>query len=132
MSESGGALDKMKLPFKLGLGGPIGDGSHYTSWIHITDMVNGIMFLLENTETQGVYNFTAPNPVTNKAFSQAFASALGRPCLLFTPQFALKLAMGEMADLLIYGQNAIPQRLLNEGFSFTYPKIDDALASLKL
>lgn len=132
LSDKGGALSKMTLPFKLGLGGPIGKGDHYMSWIHIEDMVNAIVFLIEQTGSKGVYNFTAPNPVSNAEFSKALANAVNRPCLLFTPQIALKLAMGEMADLLIYGQNVVPKRLMDEGFQFSYQDIDKAFASLDL
>lgn len=132
LSDSGGALSKMTLPFKLGLGGPIGDGKHYMSWIHIDDMVNGILFLLNNPESSGIYNFTAPHPVTNKVFSKALAGAVNRPCILFTPKVALKIAMGEMADLLIYGQNVIPAHLSEDGFTFSYPHVQQALDTLEL
>jgi hypothetical protein len=132
LAAQGGALSKMTLPFKMGLGGPIGDGEHYMSWIHIDDMVDGIVFLLNHQNSQGVYNFTAPNPVTNKVFSKALASAVNRPCLLFTPKFVLKLAMGEMADLLIHGQNVVPMRLQKDGFIFIYAEINEALNSLSL
>lgn len=132
LANNGGALSKMALPFKLGLGGPIGDGEHYMSWIHLDDMVAGILFLLDNKSCHGVYNFTAPKPVTNKVFSKSLANAVDRPCILFTPKFALKLAMGEMADLLIYGQNVVPKRLQQDGFKFSYIDIDSAFANLRL
>ncbi|MFA3792487.1 TIGR01777 family oxidoreductase [Aliiglaciecola sp. SL4] len=130
LAKNGGALEKMELPFKLGLGGPIGSGEHYMSWIHIDDMVRGIMYLIDNSDCSGIYNFTAPYPVTNKVFSTRLAKALHRPCILFTPKFALKLAMGEMADLLIYGQRVIPMRLQESGFQFKFTKIEDALTDL--
>ncbi|GAA0852923.1 TIGR01777 family oxidoreductase [Aliiglaciecola litoralis] len=132
LSGQGGALSKMVLPFKLGLGGPIGDGKHIMSWIHIDDMVDGILFLLRQKKCQGVYNFTAPNAVSNRVFSKALASAVNRPCVLFTPKLVLTLAMGEMADLLIYGQNVVPRRLLEDGFTFIYTDIDEAFNSLSL
>ncbi|MEP4889344.1 MAG: TIGR01777 family oxidoreductase [Aliiglaciecola sp.] len=130
LAENGGALEKMELPFKLGLGGPIGSGEHYMSWIHIDDMVRGIMHLIDNSDCSGIYNLTAPYPVTNKVFSTTLAKALHRPCILFTPKIALKLAMGEMADLLIYGQRVIPMRLQESGFQFKFAKIEDAFADL--
>lgn len=130
LADRGGALEKMKLPFKLGLGGPIGDGKHFMSWIHIEDMVNGIMHLVEKSQCHGVYNFTAPKPVSNKDFSIALADSLNRPCMLFTPKFALTLAMGEMADLLIYGQRIIPMRLQESGFVFNFPTIEEAFADI--
>ena len=132
LSDKGGALSKMTLPFKLGLGGPIGAGDHYMAWIHLDDMVNGILYLIEQSSSQGVFNFTAPHPVSNREFSKALASAVNRPCLLFTPKIALKLAMGEMADLLIYGQNVVPKHLLDDGFTFLYEDINAALDSLSL
>ncbi|MDO6691982.1 TIGR01777 family oxidoreductase [Aliiglaciecola sp. 3_MG-2023] len=130
LAKHGGALAKMELPFKLGLGGPIGNGKHYMSWIHIDDMVRGIVHLIQHSDCSGVYNFTAPNPMTNIDFSNALASALHRPCILCTPKFALKLAMGEMADLLIYGQRVIPKRLQENAFTFNFTTIEDAFADL--
>ena len=84
-------------------------------------------FLLDNSQMQGPFNLTAPYPVTNKAFSQTLAKQLGRPLWLNTPGFVLKLMLGEMSDLLIYGQNAIPEKLLNAGFEFRYPQLEQAL-----
>lgn len=132
LAKDGGALAKMLLPFKLGLGGPIGDGDHYMSWIHIHDVVNAIIFLTNNRQCQGPFNLTAPQPVTNSEFAHALASVVHRPCWLTTPKMALKLAMGEMADLLIHGQNVIPAKLLKAQFTFQYPNIDQALESLNL
>lgn len=130
LAKNGGALSKMLLPFSLGLGGPIASGNQYMSWIHINDMVAGITLLLENPDCQGIYNFTAPEPATNSEFSQALANALGRPCLLKTPAFVLKLIMGEMSDLIIHGQNVIPTRLQEAGFVFDYAELKTALHSL--
>lgn len=130
LAPNGGALSKMLLPFKLGLGGPIGNGKQYMSWIHIDDMVKGIQYLLDNPATDGIYNFTAPQPETNKRFAQTLCSALGRPCLLPMPSLVLKTLMGEGSDLLIYGQNVVPKKLLDEGFSFAYPKLPEALENI--
>lgn len=130
LSPEGGALKKMLLPFKLGGGGRIADGSQMMPWIHIDDMVSAIEFLLQDTELKGPFHLTAPEPVTNQEFSQTLASTLRRPCLLPMPEFVLRLVMGEMADLLIYGQNAIPQRLLDSGFTFQHPKLKGALEHL--
>lgn len=132
LTKRGGALGKMLPPFQLGLGGPIGNGKQYMSWIHIDDMIGGIKFLLNTPESQGVYNFTAPEPATNEAFSRALAAALNKPCFLRTPGFVMKLAMGEMADLLLYGQKVVPARLQAQGYEFQHPALADALASLKL
>ncbi len=132
LAKNQGALAKMLLPFKLGLGGPIGDGQHYMSWIHIDDMVSGILFLLEQPDCSGPFNFTAPTPVSNRVFSKELASAVHRPSLLKTPKWALRLAMGEMADLLVYGQNVVPQKLQKAGFKFQYEQLQPALKSLRL
>ena len=132
LAKNQGALAKMLLPFKLGLGGPIGDGQHYMSWIHIDDMVSGILFLLEQPDCSGPFNFTAPTPVSNRVFSKELASAVHRPSLLMTPKWALRLAMGEMADLLVYGQNVVPQKLQKAGFKFQYEQLQPALKSLRL
>ncbi|MCV2883848.1 TIGR01777 family oxidoreductase [Aestuariibacter sp. AA17] len=132
LSKKGGALSKMLLPFKLGLGGPMGTGNQYMSWIHIDDMISAILFLLSNADCEGVYNFTAPTPVTNSTFSKELARQLRRPCLLRTPSFALKLLMGEMSDLLLTGQRVVPKRLQEAGYPFKYPTLADALANLHL
>ncbi|MFT4994103.1 MAG: hypothetical protein ACI965_001125 [Paraglaciecola sp.] len=132
LTKRGGALPKMLLPFKLGLGGPIGDGKQYMSWIHLQDMLGGISHLIDNKDCRGVYNFTAPVPVTNQAFSVALASTLHRRCFIRTPAFILRMLMGERADLILYGQRVIPKRLMESGFEFIYPQIKPALVSLNL
>lgn len=132
LSRHGGALDKMLTPFKLGLGGPIANGAQYLSWIHIKDMQDGIIFLLDNKQTQGIYNFTAPNPVTSAQFAKTLGSVLKRPTPFSTPEFVLRMLMGEAADLLVYGQNVVPNRLLEAGFTFNYTKLDKALQSFNL
>ncbi|WP_088329010.1 TIGR01777 family oxidoreductase [Lacimicrobium sp. SS2-24] len=132
LSRRGGALVKMLPPFKLGLGGPMGNGKQYMSWIHISDMVAAIEFLLEQPDCQGAYNLTAPNPVTNAEFSKTLASALHRPCLFPMPAFVAKLLFGEMSDLLLYGQRVLPKRLQEAGFSFQHQHLNEALQSLQL
>jgi uncharacterized protein (TIGR01777 family) len=131
ITKRGGALQKMLLPFKLGLGGPIGDGSQYMSWIHLEDMLRGIAHLITNESCEGVYNFTAPNPVTNLEFSRELASSLSRPCIFKVPEFVLRIMMGEMADLVIFGQRVVPKRLQESGYEFKYPKISQALDCLR-
>lgn len=130
ITKRGGALQKMLLPFKLGLGGPIGSGEQFMSWIHLEDMLQGIVHLIRNESCQGIYNFTAPNPVTNQEFSQALAKALSRPCIFKVPEFVLRAAMGEMADLLLYGQRVVPNRLVESGYQFIYPDISQAFDCL--
>jgi uncharacterized protein (TIGR01777 family) len=132
LSKRGGALLKMLLPFKLGLGGPIGDGRQYMSWIHLDDLLNGIIHLIDNKDCRGAYNFTAPNPVSNNVFSTELAAVLHRPCFVRTPAFVMRMLLGERADLILFGQQVVPKRLMESGFEFTHPEIKQALESLKL
>lgn len=130
LANEGGALHKMLPAFKVGLGGRIADGSQYMSWIHIDDMVQLIDFLLQHPTLTGAFNATAPMPVTNADFSKTLASVLNRPCLLPMPAMALKLMLGEMADLLLTGQCVIPANLTKAGFEFSYPELEPALREL--
>ena len=132
LSDEGGALAKMLMPFRLGLGGPIGTGKQFMPWIHIEDMVNAIKYLLNTESTTGAYNCSSPNPNTNHFFSLALAKRLERPCIFKVPAFAIKALMGESSDLVLYGQKVIPQKLLDEGFTFAFPTLKDALADLDL
>ncbi|WP_068545145.1 TIGR01777 family oxidoreductase [Thalassotalea crassostreae] len=125
-----GALAKMLPAYKFGLGGKLSRGIQYMSWIHIDDMVNAIEFLLTNEQCYGEFNMTAPKPVTNKEFSQTLATQLHRPNVATMPAFVLRLLFGEMADLLLYGQNVIPKNLLDNDFKFQYPTLDKALNNL--
>ena len=128
LSGDGGALPKMALPFKLGAGGPLGGGRQWMPWIHLADEVGAIRFLLEREDARGPFNLTAPEPLTNRDFSRALGRALHRPSLAPAPGFALRLVLGEMADMLLHGQRAVPQRLLEMGYVFRYP---EALAALR-
>jgi uncharacterized protein (TIGR01777 family) len=130
LAENGGALEKMALPFKLGVGGSLGSGRQYLSWIHLDDMVNGIEFLLNNENCSGPFNLTAPEPVTNKNFSKQLAKALSRPCLFFVPSVVMKIAMGESSTMLLEGQNVIPDKLIKAGYSFTFPTLSIALGAI--
>ena len=130
VAPKGGFLDKMKLPFSLGLGGRIGSGQQYMSWIHLDDMVSGIEHLIQDSTLSGAFNMTAPNPVTNQHFSQALASSLNRPAIFPAPGFALKLLLGEMSDLLLTGQKVLPQRLTQSGFQFQFPNVEAALVQV--
>lgn len=127
LAAKGGFLDKMKLPFKMGLGGPISDGQQYMPWIHIDDICRLFLFLAEQRSYSGVFNGCAPRPVTNQQFSQALAETLRRPAFFRVPACALKLAMGEMAGLLLGGQRAIPEKAQAAGFEFLYTDIHSAL-----
>ena len=130
LAKHAGALAKMLPPFKLGLGGPIGSAEQGMSWIHIDDMVELILFVLTTNELSGAINAAAPNPVSNREFSRQLGKALARPAIIPMPSFVLKLVMGEMADLLLYGQFVIPTKVLAQQFSFNYPTLPKALESL--
>ena len=125
-----GALSKMLMPFKLGLGGRLGDGSQYFSWIHWQDMVSAIHFLLIDETLSGVFNMTAPNPVTNVQFSKSLGKALARPAFMPMPEWVLKLLMGESSELLLISQRVQPQSLLEAGYQFRYTELDATLAHL--
>ncbi|MCZ2720903.1 TIGR01777 family oxidoreductase [Marinomonas sp. 15G1-11] len=131
LSKKGGALEKMRIPFTLGLGGPMGNGQQYMSWIHIEDMLQGILYLIKHPSCSGVYNFTAPTPVTNNEFSRAFSTSLNRPCVFRVPAFVMSSLMGEMSTLVLDGQNVRPKRLLESGYRFLHPDIQEALESLE-
>jgi len=128
LSTEGGALDQMLTPFKLGVGGVLGSGKQYFSWIALDDSVRAIRFVLENESVQGPVNVVAPEPVTNREYTKTLGSVLGRPTVFPMPAFAARLAFGEMADaLLLASARVVPQRLLDEGFAFDYPSLEPAL-----
>ena len=125
-----GALARMLPPFRLGLGGPLGNGRQYMSWIALSDAVAAIHFLLETSSLAGPVNLTAPNPVTNAAFTRALARQLHRPAVFRAPAFALRLALGQMAqEALLASARVYPARLAHANFHFAYPHIDQALAA---
>ena len=130
LGNEGGALKKMRLPYTLGLGGPIGHGSQYLPWIHILDMVRGIIYLLDTEHAQGEFNFCAPHPVTNRHFSRTLANTLKRPHFLFIPKWAIRLLMGERSVLLLDSIRAKPKKLTELGFRFSYSRLDPALKNL--
>jgi len=130
LSKAGGALAKMLTPFRMGLGGPIGDGSQYMSWIALDDLVAIIEFVLEGDDLSGPVNAVAPTPVTNTEFARTLGRALGRPSILAAPKFALRLALGEMAnELLLSSTRVHPERLQKANFTFTHPTLNSALLS---
>lgn len=130
LAVNGGALKKMYLPFKLGLGGPVASGEQYMSWVHINDVLRIIDFLLLQPTLSGVFNVTAPTPVTNAEFSRSLAKTLHRPAILPMPAFVLQLMLGEMADLLLTGQRVIPANLIKAGFEFQFDTLPGALQDL--
>jgi hypothetical protein len=130
LAREGGALPKMALPFRLLVGGPLGDGRQWFPWIHLADQVGAMRFLLENDATQGPFNLTAPHPVRNRDLGRALGKVLHRPSLLPAPRFALHLALGEMAAMLLEGQRAVPRALLAAGYAFRFPELGPALHDL--
>ena len=130
LDRDGGALKQMLLPFRCGLGGPMGHGRQWMSWIARSDLVALIRWLVDNAAASGAWNATAPTPVTNGEFAATLARALHRPCVLRTPAFALKLLFGEMADLLLTGQRVIPARASAAGFAFNHPQLAPALDAI--
>ncbi len=127
LGEKGGALGQMIPLFRKYLGGPLGSGKQWFSWIHLVDLVRAYLFLLEHPEVSGPVNFTAPHPVRNKELSQWLGKILGRPAFLPAPGFMLRLVLGEFGSILLEGQKVIPQKLLQAGFEFQYPEIAPAL-----
>ncbi len=130
LTTKDGALPKMLIPFKLFAGGPFGDGQQWFPWIHIQDEVAAIMHLLQNDAAEGSYNLSAPDIMTNKQFAKALGQVLNRPSFIPAPAPALKLALGEMAALLLDGQRAVSQKLQDSGFTFAYPEVKPALRDL--
>ncbi len=123
----GGALAKMLPPFRLGLGGPIGHGRQWMSWIDLEDQLNAIDYLLRHQTLSGPFNLTAPLPVTNREFSKTLGKLLQRPAVLPVPALVLRLMLGEGAELLVEGQRVVPEKLLGAGFEFRYPQLQDSL-----
>lgn len=127
----GGALTQMARPFRFFLGGPMGRGAQGMSWIHMADQVGAIRFLLENQACEGVFNLTAPEPVSNARFSRALARVLNRPCWFKAPTFALKAAFGRMAEeLLLSGQYVLPRRLAIHEYQYRFPDLEEALRDI--
>lgn len=130
LSKTGGALYRLLLPFKFYAGGPMGNGKQYLSWIHMADIVSAIHFLIENSVMQGVYNLTAPQPVTNAEFARAIGRVMHRPSFIPVPAFALRLMFGEVSTVVVDGQRVVPNRLLKEGYPFKFVRAEDALRDL--
>ena len=129
LAPKGGILAKMLPVFKLGLGGPMGNGRQYLAWIHIDDMVNGILWLLDN-DLRGPFNMVAPYPVRNEQFAHALGHALKRPAVLRAPATAIRLLMGESSVLVLGGQRALPKRLEASGFAFRWYDLEEALGDV--
>lgn len=130
LGRDGGALTKMLPFFRLGIGGPLGSGRQWMSWVHVDDLSTLYQFLLEDGRTMGAYNGTSPNPVTNKELSRAVGRVLHRPSALPVPEPMLRLTMGEIAKVLVTGQRVLPRRAEEAGFRFVHPEIEEALRDL--
>ena len=131
LDAHGGALAEMLPPFRLGLGGPIAGGKQFMPWVHRRDVVEALLFLLDNPETSGIYNVVAPNPARNREFVETLGAVLERPTIVPIPKFGVKLAFGEMGEaLLLSSQRAAPRRLLDAGFMFGFAQLRPALEQL--
>jgi uncharacterized protein (TIGR01777 family) len=131
LGRGGGALARMATPFRWFVGGPIGSGRQWVSWIHLRDTVRALLFALDRETLSGAFNLVAPNPVRMEDFAAAVARALHRPALLRVPSAALRLALGEgLAQALLTGQRALPRKLEDAGFTFEFPVVDQACADL--
>lgn len=131
LDSSGGPLQKMLLPFKLGLGGRLGTGQQWFSWISRTDLCNLIFFLIDNNKLNGVFNGTAPEPVRNEFFTRQLAHALRRPAALPMPEWLIKTGLGEAAEVLLGSQRVMPAAAMAAGFEFQHPTLDQALDTLR-
>lgn len=127
LSPAGGALAQMLPFFRLGIGGPMAGGAQYVPWIHISDVVAGLIFCIDQADVAGPLNLTAPHPVTNAELSRELGKALRRPAILPVPALALRALYGEMAQIVTTGQRVIPRRLEQLGFAFAQPEVAAAL-----
>jgi hypothetical protein len=130
LGEKGGALSLMSRFFKLFLGGPLGNGRQWFSWVHIRDLVEIVVFLIEHPEISGPVNACSPHPLRNKDLAKALGKALHRPSFLRAPAFAVRLLLGEFGNVVLKGQRVLPRRLLQLGFVFQFPEIQGALADI--
>ena len=130
LGPDGGALSKMLSPFRMGLGGPLGHGRQWMSWIHVQDLTGMILHAIEQSELMGPVNAVAPNPVRNAEFTQTLGKVLHRPTILPAPAFVLKLALGDMAEILLSGQRVSSEKVEDSGYNFNYPDLESALRSI--
>ncbi|MFW9998331.1 MAG: TIGR01777 family oxidoreductase [Candidatus Odinarchaeota archaeon] len=130
LGKGGGALTQMTLPFRFFAGGPLGHGRQWVSWMHIQDLCRAELFLIEHENIEGPVNFSSPMPVRNVDLAKAIGKALNRPAFMPAPSFMIKLVLGEFGSVILEGQRAVPRVLLDSGFTFEYPSIDEALKDL--
>ncbi|HMW06335.1 MAG TPA: TIGR01777 family oxidoreductase [Leptospiraceae bacterium] len=129
LAKEGGALAQMLPPFKMFVGGPLGSGKQFMSWIHINDLVSAIRFIIENQQT-GIFNLTAPNPCSNYEFSKTLGKVISRPSLLNVPPLAVTMLYGEGAEVILKGQNVLPEKLNALKFQFQFSNLETALENL--
>lgn len=130
LSHRGGALPRLVLPFRLFLGGPMGNGKQWYSWIHIDDVCRAFHFFIKNREVSGVFNITAPNPVRNQTFASILGETMERPCWIPVPGLMMRLIFGDVASVVLEGQRVLPHRLQKADFTFDYPDLERALRHL--
>jgi uncharacterized protein len=130
LGRDGGALKQILTPFRLGIGGRLGNGCQWMPWIHVDDLLGLFVFAAENASIHGPLNGSSPQPVTNAEFTRRLAHALHRPAILPIPKFALKLALGELADFALASSRVMPEAPIRSGFKFNYPELDAAFEAL--
>lgn len=130
LGNDGGALDQMVRPFKFFVGGPIGNGSQWMSWIHVEDLCRAALFVAENPAVEGPVNFCSPEPVTNKNLAEQIGKILHRPSFIPAPGFVIRLALGEFGSVILKGQRILPRKLINHGFQFSFSSVRSALTDL--
>lgn len=129
-SPFGGAFDRLVLPFRFFAGGPLGNGKQFLSWIHLADQVNAICFLIDNRSAQGIYNLTAPEPITNAELARTIGRIAHRPAIVPIPGFLFRLMFGEVATVVLDGQRVIPSRLMQQGFTYKFSSVEAAVTDL--
>lgn len=129
LAPHGGALERMLLPFRLGVGGKLGSGQQWMSWVHLDDVVGLLLHAAQRKELRGPLNVVSPAPVTNESFTKALGSALRRPTLMTAPRLALRVALGEMSEVLLESQRVVPRVAQQSGYSFAHPELGSALAA---
>jgi hypothetical protein len=130
LGKSGGAIATMKTPFLLGLGGPIGNGQQWFPWIHIKDVIEAVLFLIDGSDLEGPFNFTAPGVLRQQEFARLLARQLRRPAFFPAPGFVMKTLLGELGQSLLQGQKVVPKALQDRGFVFAYPELVGALEEI--
>lgn len=130
LGKSGGALPQMALPFRFFVGGPLGSGNQWLSWIHVEDLCRAVLFMVHSDNLEGPVNLTAPTPVTNRSLTRAIGRTLHRPSFMPAPAFAVRLVLGEFGSVILNGQRVVPCALQNSGFDFNFPTVGAALANL--